>query len=309
MEVDPMSEDSWTSYREYRLKGNGPKGNGPNELKSMDIYFLEAGLIDNLRKLSWSSGGIGMHKFFTEDVRDDMARITGDDVKHAWKVLRLESGDVVQVNDLKGTDYLGTIVEINKNEVLIQLGEKSEVTHESPLQLFVYQGLPKGQKMDLICQKVCELGVSQLIPTITDRVIPDVKNDYKKLDRLRRISLEAGKQAKRSLIMTVREPVELYDLAEEFKGLDLVIVPYEEMTGQGMHGIQMDIAAAHRIGVVVGPEGGFAEEEINWLSAQGAKIVTLGPRILRTETCALSVVSILQFIAGDMGGAIREGRN
>lgn len=250
-----------------------------------------------------------MHKFFTDDVQGDIARITGDDVKHAWKVLRLESGDRVQVNDLKGTDYLGNIVEINKNEVLIQLAEKSARTNESPLQLFVYQGLPKGQKMDLICQKLCELGVAELIPTMTQRVIPEVKNDYKKLDRLRRISLEAGKQAKRSLIMTVREPVDLMDLAAEFKELDLLIVPYEEMTGRGLHGIQTEIELSRRIGLVVGPEGGFEAEEINWLSDQGAKVVTLGPRILRTETCALSMVSMLQFIAGDMGGAKVEGSN
>lgn len=250
-----------------------------------------------------------MHKFFTEDVKGDIARISGDDVKHAWKVLRLVANDIVQVNDLNGNDYLGRILEINKQEVVIELTERSEASNESPLKLFVYQGLPKGQKMDLVCQKLSELGVAQLIPTITARVIPEVKNEYKKLDRLRRISLEAGKQAKRSRIMTVREPVELGDLADEFKSLDLLIIPYEEMSGQGLRGIRPEIEASLKIGIVVGPEGGFEKSEINWLSEQGARVVTLGPRILRTETCALSVVSILQYMAGDMGGVDREGSN
>lgn len=250
-----------------------------------------------------------MHKFFTEDISGDLARITGEDVKHAWKVLRLSAGDQVEVNDLAGQDYLGTIEEIDKAKVLIRLTERAPQSNESPLKLSVYQGLPKGQKMDLVCQKLCELGAAALIPTITARVIPEVKNEYRKLDRLRRISLEAAKQAKRSHIMTVREPAELYSLAPEFAGLDLLIVPYEAMTGQGLAAIRSEIASARRIGVVVGPEGGFAAEEIDWLKAQGARIVTLGPRILRTETCALAVSAMLQFIAGDMGGTVDESRD
>ncbi len=250
-----------------------------------------------------------MHKFFTEDVRSEEARITGEDVKHAWKVLRLSAGDVVEVNDLKGNDFIGVIREINKNEVLIQLKERAESSNESPLKLFIYQGLPKGQKMDLVCQKLCELGASELIPTVTARVVPELKNEYKKLDRLRRISLEAGKQAKRSMIMNVREPEELKELESELKNLDLLIVPYEEASGQGLYGLREEIGQAVRVGIMVGPEGGFEAEEIQWLTELGARVVTLGPRILRTETCALSVVSILQYIAGDMGGVKNESSN
>lgn len=247
-----------------------------------------------------------MHKFFTEEIHGEIARITGDDVKHAWKVLRLKAGDEVLVNDLAGTDYHGRIRDVSKSEVLVDLVSKTEKSNESPLEITVYQGLPKGQKMDLICQKLSELGAVRLVPVITHRVVPEVRNDYRKLDRLRRISLEAGKQARRSRLMEVAEPVELKDLSAEFNAFDLIIVPYEEMTGAGLAGIEGVIAASSRIALVVGPEGGFEPSEIHWLREEGARVITLGPRILRTETCALSVVSILQYLAGDMAG--EEGR-
>lgn len=243
-----------------------------------------------------------MHKFFTEDIESELARITGPDVKHAWKVLRLKAGDDVLVNDLAGTDYLGRIRHVNKEEVLVELTSKSDKSNESPLQITVFQGLPKGQKMDLIVQKLSELGAVRLVPMLTHRVVPEVRNSYRKLDRLRRISLEAGKQARRSRLLEVAEPIALSDLSDELKNLDLVIVPYEEMTGAGIKTIESSILAATQIGLVVGPEGGFEDSEIQWLMERGAKIVTLGPRILRTETCALSVVSILQYLAGDMAG-------
>ena len=247
-----------------------------------------------------------MHKFFTEDIESELARITGPDVKHAWKVLRLKAGDDVLVNDLAGTDYSGRIRHVNKEEVLVDLISKSDKSNESPLQITVFQGLPKGQKMDLIVQKLSELGVVRLVPMLTHRVVPEVRNSYRKLDRLRRISLEAGKQARRSRLLEVAEPLALGDLSDELKNLDLVIVPYEEMSGAGIKSIESSILAATQIGLVVGPEGGFEDSEIEWLMEQGAKIVTLGPRILRTETCALSVVSILQYLAGDMAGEEKE---
>lgn len=243
-----------------------------------------------------------MHKFFTEAISREQARITGDDVRHAWKVLRLKAGDEVLVNDLAGTDYLGRIAAIDKTEVLVDLLEKSPTSNESPLEITVFQGLPKGQKMDLVCQKLSELGARRLVPMITHRVVPEVRHEYRKLDRLRRIALEAGKQARRSVILEVAEPVELTQLAEELNSLDLVIVPYEEMSGRGIASLEEQIRQASRIGVVVGPEGGFEPDEIQWLKERGTAIVTLGPRILRTETCALTVASILQYLAGDMAG-------
>lgn len=243
-----------------------------------------------------------MHKFFTNEVQNDLARITGDDVKHAWKVLRLKAGDEVLINDLKGQDFEGRILSIDKVEVLVEITGGIEGTCESPLNIQVYQGFPKGQKMEFVTQKLSELGVRRLIPVLTHRVIPEVRKESRKLERLRRISLESGKQANRTVILEISEPFELNELARELTELDLLIVPYEEKEGAGIRGIEEEIRKAASIGIVIGPEGGFEEEEITWLEEQGARVVTLGPRILRTETCAMSVVSILQYIAGDMGG-------
>lgn len=242
-----------------------------------------------------------MFKFFTENIVEDMAYITdADDVKHAWKVLRLKPLEKVYINDLKGMDYVGTVDVVNKEQVIIKNLVKSLESNESPIDITIFQGIPKGQKMDLICQKCVELGVKRVVPTITKRVIPDYSKEFKKMDRLNRIILEASKQAKRSMIMEIAEPVFLKDIRLE--DFDLVLLPYEEAENKGINSYINEIREAKNIAVVIGPEGGFEEIEIEELMKNGAKVITLGKRILRTETCSLSVVSMLQLIAGDMGG-------
>lgn len=242
-----------------------------------------------------------MFKFFTENIINSTAYITdAEDVRHAWKVLRIKKGEKVYINDLKGTDYIGIVEEVNKERVVVDLTEKSNFSNESPLNITIFQGIPKGQKMDLISQKCVELGVNRIVPMITERVIPDYSKEFKKIDRLRRIILEASKQAKRSRIMEIDEPKDIKDL--DFESYDLILVPYENAEETGIKAYTDLISEAVSIAVVVGSEGGFEEYEIEELKKKGAKIVTLGRRILRTETCALTVVSILQYIAGDMGG-------
>lgn len=243
-----------------------------------------------------------MHKFFTKEVDGQRALIHGDDVKHAWKVLRMKEGDQVLVNDLAGQDYLGQVRHINKEEVVITLIEKKEAENESPLDITVFQGLPKGQKMDLICQKLTELGCNKLVPLNTERVIPALKNEFKKLDRLRRISLEAAKQSKRSRLMEISEVLEFSDLLARVSEFDLVLLPYEEDQGRGLKDYEDLVLKSTSIAMVVGPEGGFEEHEVQSLERAGAKVISLGPRILRTETCALSLTSMLGYVAGDMGG-------
>lgn len=241
-----------------------------------------------------------MHKFFTENFNDKVAVITGEDVKHAWKVLRLKQGDRVYINDLQGNDFEGVINEINKQQVIVYIISKSEENNESPVEITVIQGIPKGQKMELICQKVCELGASRVIPMISERIIPDTTDEYKKLDRLKKIILEASKQSKRSRIMEITNPVNIEDI--NVNDYDLVLVPYEEKENIGINSYINELKAAKKVAIIVGPEGGFEEDEITKLEEKGAKIITLGPRILRTETCALSVISMIGVISGDMGG-------
>lgn len=245
-----------------------------------------------------------MHKFFTEDIKDGYAYITGEDVRHAWKVLRLKAGDEVELNNLSGTEYTGVLEEITKDRVSVKITGESEKGNESPFEITLFQGIPKGQKMELICQKACELGCVRVVPLITERVIPDAGKEYRKLDRLKRIILEASKQSKRSRIMDITEPISIDEIENTKDLADILIVPYENAEGKGIKSIEGVIENAESAGIVIGPEGGFEEEEIKYLEKTGAHIVTLGPRILRTETAGMAVMSVLQYIRGDFGGKV-----
>ena len=161
--------------------------------------------------------------------------------------------------------------------------------------------------MDLIVQKGTELGIAEFIPTLTDRVDIKLKGDFKKLDRLNRIALEAAKQSKRSIIPKVLEPVDFDTALNNLKNLDLVIVPYENAENFGIKTLfnneNIDISSIKTVGILVGPEGGFELEEINKLRENGAYIVTLGSRILRTETAGFVATSLVQYELGDLGGS------
>ncbi|HCW53474.1 MAG TPA: 16S rRNA methyltransferase [Clostridium sp.] len=254
-----------------------------------------------------------MHKFFTSqnNITDTQGIILGDDVKHIYKVLRLNEGEKVVLNDCEGTEYLGKINTITKNEVVVDIIEKLDINNESRVKIHLYQGLPKGQKMDLIVQKGTELGIYQFIPTITSRVDVKLKGEFKKLDRLNRIALEASKQSKRSIIPKVNEVVSFDEALEELKSMDLVLVPYENAKNFGIKTLmkklndeKVDLDSIKNIGIVIGPEGGFEEEEIEILKEQGAYIITLGNRILRTETAGFTATALVQYELSDLGGTL-----
>lgn len=250
-----------------------------------------------------------MHKFFTEaqNINNDFAKILGDDVKHIYKVLRLIEGEKVVINDCNGTEYLGAINEVTKTEVNVKILKKLDSNNESPVQIFLYQGLPKAQKMDLIVQKGTELGITKFIPVITERVDVKLKGEFKKLDRLNRIALEAAKQSKRSVIPKVFDLVEFSDVINQVKSVDLFIVPYENAENFGVKSLAKKLCNLEKvktIGIMVGPEGGFEDIEIDKLKEAGAYIVTLGSRILRTETAGFVATSLVQYELGDLGGMV-----
>lgn len=249
-----------------------------------------------------------MHKFFTPSglFTDTHATIVGDDVKHIYKVLRVSNGEKVVINNLQGEEFLGEVEEVNKQEVSIKILEKLDINNESNLHITLFQGLPKAAKMDLIVQKGVELGVNEIIPTITDRVDVKLKGEFKKLDRLNKIALEACKQSKRSQIPNVIEPVDFNEALKRMEDMDLIVIPYENATGYGIKSMvkSIDTSNIRTIGIMVGPEGGFEDTEIETLKSKGAHIVTLGPRILRTETAGFTCMSLLQYELGDVGGEI-----
>ncbi|MGY0372409.1 16S rRNA (uracil(1498)-N(3))-methyltransferase [Clostridium sp. JNZ J1-5] len=251
-----------------------------------------------------------MHKFFVniDKIYDNKAIIEGDDVKHIYKVLRLKEGETVNINNCNGEEFLGTIESISKTKVEVKLSNKLEINNESPIDIYLYQGLPKSTKMDLIVQKCTELGVKEITPVITERVISalgDIKKDNKKVERWNRIAFEACKQSKRTLIPNINDSIEFIELLDNLKEMDLIVVAYENAENYGIKQMVRDInKQVKKIAVIIGPEGGFEEEEILSLKNLGAYIVTLGPRILRTETAGFTCVSLLMYELGDLGGEI-----
>ncbi|MGV8983213.1 16S rRNA (uracil(1498)-N(3))-methyltransferase [Clostridium sp.] len=248
-----------------------------------------------------------MHKFFVpkENIDGDNAIIDGEDVKHIYKVLRLKIGDKVSINNCEGKEYIGEITLIDKSEVKINLLEENPINNESPVEVYLFQGMPKSTKMDLIVQKNTELGVKAITPIITERVVVKTElKEFKKVDRWNRIALEACKQSKRSLVPEINVPIEFSDLLKQLKTMDLVVVPYENEKGYGIKRLMKTIEkeSISKVAIIIGPEGGFEESEIHKLKEIGASIVTLGPRILRTETAGFTCLSLIMYELGDLGG-------
>ncbi|KEI00970.1 16S rRNA (uracil(1498)-N(3))-methyltransferase [Clostridium botulinum] len=251
-----------------------------------------------------------MHKFFiSEDkIFSDLAVIEGEDVKHIYKVLRLKEGEKVNINNCNGREFLGIIDYIDKTKVEVKLLEELEVNNEPPIEVYLFQGLPKSTKMDLITQKCTELGVKEITPIVTSRVsssINDIKRESKKLDRWNRISFEACKQNKRTLIPVVNDITDFDGLTDKLKDMDLIVVPYENAENYGIKQMTKGLKGeVKKIAIVIGPEGGFEEEEITSLKKMGSHIVTLGPRILRTETAGFTCLALLMYELGDLGGSV-----
>lgn len=250
-----------------------------------------------------------MHKFFVlpENFQDNNACIYGDDVKHIYKVLRLKEKDMICINNCNGEEYLGEIQDITRDEVKVHIIEKLPINNESSVEINLYQGLPKASKMDLIVQKSTELGIRSITPVITERVVVKSElGEFKKLDRWIRIAKEACKQCKRSIIPAVNAPVDFSEMLEELKNQDLIVVPYENEDNFGIKKLMSNVKKENvkKIAVVIGPEGGFEEKEIVILKNSGAEIVTLGPRILRTETAGFVCTSLLMYELGDIGGIL-----
>ncbi|NMM61950.1 16S rRNA (uracil(1498)-N(3))-methyltransferase [Clostridium sp. P21] len=248
-----------------------------------------------------------MHKFFVNkaNIDNDRAFIDGDDVKHIYKVLRLQVGDNVNINNCEGEEFLGEIDEINKKQVIVKIIKQLPLNNESNIEIYLFQGLPKSSKMDLIVQKATELGVKEVTPIVTERVVVKSElGEFKKVDRWCRIALEACKQSKRSLVPKINTPIGFNNLLEFLKQIDLIIVPYENAEGYGIKKVVENINKrdVKKIAVIIGPEGGFDETEIETLKNLEAHIVTLGPRILRTETAGFVCISLLMYELGDIGG-------
>ncbi|MBQ2975903.1 MAG: 16S rRNA (uracil(1498)-N(3))-methyltransferase [Clostridia bacterium] len=237
-----------------------------------------------------------MHRFFADFLDENSAVLNEEEAAHALKVLRLRQGDACQAL-MDGSVYEATISQIQP-QVILQLGEKLP-SPEPSIRVTLYQGLPKGDKMDFLSQKCTEAGIFRIVPVLFSRCVVkwEKKDDEKKLPRWQRIAAEAAKQSGRAIVPEIGRPVTLKQLCEELKEYDLALVPWEDQKGNG---IRQQFAGQKNIAVVIGPEGGMAPEEIEMMRQSGARPVTLGPRIFRTETAGLAALISLMTLSGDM---------
>lgn len=220
--------------------------------------------------------------------------IEGDDVKHISKVLRLREGDGITVCDKCGTDSECVIEEISPARVLARIVSESRNTAEPNVRLTVYQGLPKGDKMDYIVQKCVELGAARIVPVITKRAVSVPRDCAKKCERWQRIAAEAAKQCGRGVIPTVEPVVDFAAVIASMSADALNIMPYEcerDITlKKAVRGTDKS-----EINIIIGPEGGFDETEAETARENGLVTVTLGARILRTETASPAVCAAIMY--------------
>ncbi len=239
-----------------------------------------------------------MRSFFTEpeNVKDGFIILT-EDASHIKKVLRMQTGDEVLVFDGTGTEYLSEIEEIETGLVKCRIKSQKISESEPNVKVTVFQGIPKSDKMEQIIQKCVELGVFRIVPVKTDRCIAKVK-DNEKIKRWNKISREAVKQCGRGVVPKVVEPVEFKEALNHMKEMDVSLMPYEVLGHDGEHGLKeilRDNKKAKEIGIIIGPEGGFSDSEAKLAEELGIKTIGLGKRILRTETVASSVLSVIMY--------------
>ena len=245
-----------------------------------------------------------MNSFYIEGCGETGAsvRLAAEDAKHAAQVMRMQPGETFYAIDEAGCRFLAELAEVSKAECTALLHEKLS-DNEPDVKITVYQGLPKADKMELVVQKLTELGAARLVPVKMERCVVklDEKDGKKRQDRLQKIAREAAKQCKRGGCLEVSEPKTWKQLHEEFKTHDLFMTPWENADGFGMKAAHEQFPDAKSIGIVVGPEGGMSENEVQALEQLGAKTVTLGPRILRTETAAIAAAAMTMLLWGDLG--------
>lgn len=247
-----------------------------------------------------------MYHFFVEEnaIADGLVHITGDDVNHIRNVLRMTAGEQVIIsrkNDSEDVDYYCSLTQITEREVTARI-DWTEETRELTNKIYLFQGLPKGDKMELIIQKSVELGVYEVIPVAMNRSIVklDAKKEAGKLKRWQAISESAAKQSKRSIIPAVKQVMTVKEALSYAKEMNVKLLPYENEKGiTQTRSMISEIQAGESVAVLIGPEGGFAPEEVEAAKNSGFRTVTLGKRILRTETAGLMMLSVLAYTLED----------
>lgn len=246
-----------------------------------------------------------MHRFYVNDdqIKEEEIIITGPDVNHIKNVLRMKQGEELVICNGQGKDCYCIISMISDSEITARIESSGDTNTELLSRVTLYQGLPKKDKMEWIIQKAVELGVHEIVPVMTSRSIvklEDKKKELKKLERWQSIAESAAKQSRRGYIPRIRPVLSFQNAVKEAGSLDLSLVPYEKSEGMQktrdhIRGIRKDM----EIGIMIGPEGGFEESEIQLAKEAGIHPISLGRRILRTETAGLAVLSMMVLVLED----------
>lgn len=242
-----------------------------------------------------------MYRFFAEDEINSGQDIiiSGEDYNHIKNVLRMKPGEQVLVSDGNDREYLCSIREMTGNQIILSIEDILGESRELPAKITLFQGLPKGDKMEQIIQKAVELGVYEIVPVAMKRSVVklDSKKAAKKTERWNSIALSAAKQSKRGIIPKVSSVVSFKEAVSQASLMDGFLLPYENAAGMEEARRRMNSMKGKKsIAIMIGPEGGFEESEIDLAKQEGAGILSLGKRILRTETAGMTVLSILMFL-------------
>lgn len=249
-----------------------------------------------------------MHRFYVpgETFSGPEVVVDAEEYRHLAHVLRLKPGDAVQLFNGTGLEYEGVIKYLAKDHAGITVGGLITETRESPLNIQLVQGIPKGDKMDFIIQKAAELGVKGIVPLEAERSIVRLEGRKKeeRRERWQKVAVEAVKQCRRSVVPMVAMPQGLRDLLKTLSSDNLLLIPWEE-GGRSLKALLNDPAADNYkdkpIYIFIGPEGGWDCKEIKQATEYGAVTVSLGPRILRTETAGLAAIAAVMYQWGDLG--------
>lgn len=244
-----------------------------------------------------------MYQFFVEasQITEQKVIITGNDVNHIKNVLRMKIGEEIAVsNGVDGREYRCGIAKITEDAIICELRFIKEEALELPTKLYLFQGLPKSDKMELIIQKAVELGAYEIIPVATKRAIMklDAKKEKNKLTRWQAISEAAAKQSKRGIIPNIHGVMSFKEAIDFAEGFSYKIIPYECSEGmERTKEIMQEIGEKkpESVAIFIGPEGGFAPEEIDYAREKNVEPITLGKRILRTETAGFTTLAFLMY--------------
>lgn len=243
-----------------------------------------------------------MRRFFipAENLLDKKATITGSDVHHIIHVLRKKVGDEIAATDGMGNLLRTRVLEIWESMIQLEILEKKpSLDRKTFVRLF--QAIPKGNKFDLIVEKACELGVDELIPVVTERTITKINQErgLKKLARWERISLEAAKQVGRASVMGISHTLSFAELEKKLSAFSLKIVPWESEEEKSLKKLLTEQRGAKELDILIGPEGGLSFAEIEQLKGYGFQSVSLGKRILKAETAAITTLGNIYFALED----------